>query len=68
MPVPVELPHLVQAPLVPLKSLVLIGPSRSPNGHYILNHFWIQVAVSELKRPSRSCFGSETATHLQRLY
>ena len=28
----------------------------------ILNHFWIQVAVSEVKRPLRNCFGSETVT------
>ena len=30
----------------------------------ILNHFWIQVAVSEVKRPSRNRFGSETVTNL----
>jgi hypothetical protein len=26
----------------------------------ILKHFWIQVAVSEVKRPLRNRFGSET--------
>jgi hypothetical protein len=31
---------------------------RSPNG--FLNYFWIQVAVSEVKRPLRNRFGSET--------
>jgi hypothetical protein len=30
----------------------------------ILNHFWIQVAVSEVKRPSRNCFGSEAVKNL----
>jgi hypothetical protein len=30
----------------------------------ILNHFWIQMAVSELKRPLCNRFGSETATNL----
>jgi hypothetical protein len=30
----------------------------------ILNHFWIQVAVSELKRTLRHRFGSETVTSL----
>jgi hypothetical protein len=29
-----------------------------------LKHFWIQVAVSELKRPLRNRFGSETVTIL----
>jgi hypothetical protein len=30
----------------------------------ILNHFWIQVAVSLVKRPLRRRFGSEMVTHL----
>jgi hypothetical protein len=30
----------------------------------ILNHFWIQVAVSEVKRLSRNRFKSKTVTHL----
>jgi hypothetical protein len=30
----------------------------------ILNHFWIQVGVSEVKRPLRNRFGSETVTNL----
>jgi hypothetical protein len=29
-----------------------------------LNHFWIQVAVSEVKRPLRNRFGIETAKNL----
>jgi hypothetical protein len=29
-----------------------------------LNHFWIQVTVSLLKRPLRNRFGSETVTNL----
>ena len=34
----------------------------------MLNHFWIQVAVSEVKRPLRNRFGSETVTDLYRFY
>jgi hypothetical protein len=34
----------------------------------VLNHFWIQVAVSEVKGPLRNRFGSEAVTHLQRLH
>ena len=30
----------------------------------VLSHFWIQVAVSELKRPLRNRFGIETVTNL----
>ena len=30
----------------------------------VLNHFWIQVAVLEVKRPLRNRFGSETVTNL----
>jgi hypothetical protein len=29
----------------------------------ILNQFWIQVVVSEAKRPLRNRFGSEAVTH-----
>jgi hypothetical protein len=32
--------------------------------YYILNHFWIQVAVSELKRPLRNRFWRETVKKL----
>jgi hypothetical protein len=46
-----------------LKKLFYPGLSRSPNGHFI-NNFWIQVAVTEVKRPLRNCFGSETVTNL----
>jgi hypothetical protein len=34
----------------------------------ILNHFWIQVAVSEAKRPLRNCFRIEAVTNLELLY
>jgi hypothetical protein len=34
----------------------------------ILNYFWIQVAVSEVKRPLRNRFKSKTVTNLKRLY
>jgi hypothetical protein len=30
----------------------------------LLKHFWIQVAVSEVKRSLRNRFGSETVTNL----
>jgi hypothetical protein len=33
-----------------------------------LNHFWIQVAVSEVKRPLHGRFGSETAKKLAAIY
>jgi hypothetical protein len=36
--------------------------SRSSNGHF--NHFWIQVAVSEVKRQLGNRFESETVTNL----
>jgi hypothetical protein len=36
--------------------------SRSSNGY--LNHFWIQVVVSEVKRPLRNRFRIETVTNL----
>jgi hypothetical protein len=29
-----------------------------------LNHFWIEVVFSEVKRPLRNRFGSETVTNL----
>jgi hypothetical protein len=41
-----------------LEKLLYLELSRSPNG--FLNHFWIQVAVSEVQRPLRNRFRSET--------
>jgi hypothetical protein len=45
-----------------LEKILYLELSRSSNGY--LNHFWIQVAVSILKRPLRTRFGSETVTNL----
>jgi hypothetical protein len=45
-----------------LEKLLYLELSRSPKG--FLKYFWIQVAVSEVKRPLRNRFGSETVTNL----
>jgi hypothetical protein len=49
-----------------LEKLLYIELSRSPNG--FLNHFWIQVAVSEVKRPLHGGFGSKTAKNQTAMY
>jgi hypothetical protein len=45
-----------------LEKLLYLELSRSPNGFF--KYFWIQVAVSEVKRPLRNRFGSETVKNI----
>jgi hypothetical protein len=51
------------ARLTRLAKLLYLGLSRIISGEFF-NHFWIQVAVSEVKRPLHGRFGSETAKSL----
>jgi hypothetical protein len=50
--------------LVPERLLGVISVESSMRHAGFLNHFWIQVAVSEVKRPLRNRFRSETVTNL----
>ena len=43
-----------------LEKLLYLEPSIIEVPAGVLNHVWIQVVVSEVKRPSRNRFGSET--------
>ena len=55
--------HAHRPRLEKLLYIELFRSSEVPAG--ILNHFWIQVVVSELKRPLRNRFGSETVKNSQ---